>query len=487
MKKYSGIKTFLLFCVIAVTLTLVSFSSFASHENVYDFSNFSEKDSMDFVVSHNIEIPTKLLESDNIGNFTKTLIMQSSNSPNIEFCFNYDKTQQYAEDIKSAVHMYMNWDAVPAIASTNSYYLQYNTVMDEYGNWVTSGGYFNPKWYNYNCYAYAINRAEQPQYYSSGNYIQYQPGNMCGQGSFDDCTNISELANIVVADLQCMGYEGISVSSTVPSISASQELICVRMSEVDYHFMRYDTYTGAWYHKPGNTSVLKYNYVPANDMLWYIEYSSADGEGYSPYYPYDSSVLYIVYTKNSISVNNNDVSCIKSIQAGKDVLFELYFAYSGKHKITFNSTYPIKYEIYNEDFDILFNDLGNSFSANFNAGKHYLRINFDSYTGQSNVEITLHKHDYVNNYVQLNGIQHKAYCVCGSFETETHHISYCRPMNNDLHYVYCECGYLIETDTHSMVIGWKPGTSTCRKCGYIRDDSGLGNVIMGDEDEMEND
>ncbi len=154
----------------------------------------------------------------------------------------------------------------------------YNKVQDANGNWVTSGGVFNPKWYNYNCYAFSINRAEQPNFYSTGR--QYQPGDMSDAGTFGDCSNINQLGKIICADLVAMGYSNISLSSSIPTINSSQELICVRMKyDADYHFMRYDIDTNAWYHKPGTTAVLKYNYVPSNDRLWYTEYCDAKQKG----------------------------------------------------------------------------------------------------------------------------------------------------------------------------------------------------------------
>ena len=70
--------------------------------------------------------------------------------------------------------------SLPVDASEYTYSLRYNTVADEDGNWVTQGGAYYDVWENYNCYAFAIDRVEYPQFYPSGVYIQYQPGNMGG-------------------------------------------------------------------------------------------------------------------------------------------------------------------------------------------------------------------------------------------------------------------------------------------------------------------
>ena len=94
-------------------------------------------------------------------------------------------------------------------------------------------------------------------------------------------------------------------------------------------------------------------------------------------------------------------------------------------------------------------------------------------------------HSYTSVLASTLASGHQRACVCGQTITEAHYKSYRRPYNRDEHYVYCECGYLIETEYHTMVIGWKPGTSTCRGCGYIRDDNGMGEVIMGTDTEGE--
>ena len=126
------------------------------------------------------------------------------------------------------------------------------------------------------------------------------------------------------------------------------------------------------------------------------------------------------------------------------------------------------------------------------CGEHGGPFTYDEYTASQHKIFCECGHCQIENHVYnrkgpTTSIYHSTACVCGSLNTQSHIVDTYVAKDNDLHYVYCECGYLIETDTHTMVAGWKPGTSACRKCGYIRDDSGLGNVIMGDEDEMEND
>ena len=251
---------------------------------------------MAFVEEQNIEIPLKLQQSDYLSVFTHELVLQSYETPNTPFCFNFVETQSYAEEIRLAVRNCINFTPMSMTASTTSYSLMYNKVKNVNGVWVTSNGYYNPKWSEYNCYAYSIHRGEQPNFYDTG--MQYQPGDMSGAGTFDDCYAIDQLANIIRADLVAMGYSNVSLSDTIPAINSSQELICVRMKyEADYHFMRYDNDTNAWYHKPGTTAVLKYNYVPSNERLWYTEYCDDDGVVHPSTSDYDS--FYYVFKKSN--------------------------------------------------------------------------------------------------------------------------------------------------------------------------------------------
>lgn len=419
MKLYKNFKrTFILVFIIALMISVLSFSSTAFSVDNYDFSNFTEEDALDFVENHNIDIPEKLSRSNKVGAFTLSTILQCYYDPDIEFCYNYDETQRYAENIRDAVALYVDSSAVPATASTAAYQLQYNKVMDANGNWVTSGGYYDTKWLNYNCYAYSINRAEQPSFYTTEK--QYQPGDMGGAGSFLNCDTIDELAAVVQADLEAMGYSDITLSETIPAVNSSHQLICVRMSYSDYHFMYYDIETNAWYHKPGSTAVLKYNLVPSNSNLWYREKSYYGAESLSSG-QYDSDIIFIKYSKNQINMNTTDVTSREYIQANKDVFCELNFANAGTHEIELSSTYAIDYEIYDEDFDVIICGTGssNDLSVSIDAGTYYLRMNFDSYSNSSHyVDISIHAHSYT--YRWLSETQHRRTCSCGESSTAAH-------------------------------------------------------------------
>ena len=466
MKLHCNIeKSTILVLIIALLFGVIPFPTTAFAVETYDFDSFTEEDSMSFVEQCDIDIPDEFLGSEDFPAFTRKLILQSYNNINTEFCFNYIVTQRYAEEIRAAVRSYMNSIAVPTVASTTAYTLQYNKVMDENGNWVTSGGYYNPKWYNYNCYAYSISRAEQPQFYPSGTYIQYQPGDMCGDGCFSDTATIDELALIVKNDLIEMGYSNVSLSTTIPTIDPSKELICVRRYSIyDYHFMRYDIETDSWYHKPGRKSILKYNYTPSNDLIWYGEYSDANGE-HSSSLLYNSNIVFITYSKNQINVTTTDETARKYIRPNKDVFCELNFDNSGTYEIQLDSAYSIEYEIYDEAFDVISYGRGtdNEISLSVDAGKYYLRMNFESYTALHYVDIAIHTHSYTDFYEQHSTTQHKAYCECGEEILESHNVTSHIPYTNEWHKGICDCGY---AKNLPHVVRPATGiTGTCILCG----------------------
>lgn len=335
--------------------------------------------------------------------------------------------------------------ATPATVSTTSYTLLYNKVKNADGVWATSNGYYNSKWTKYNCYAYSINRGEQPSFYST--IKQYQPGDMSGAGTFDDCYSIDRLAEIVRADLVTMGYSNVSISSTVPTINSTQELICVRMKyDVDYHFMKYDADTNAWYHKPGTTAVLKYNYIPTNDKLWYNEYCDSLGIAHPPTLEYDSAIVFIAYSKNQINLAHN-VTSRKFIEPGKDVFCELNSDTAGHYDIKLDSIYSFEYEIYNDDFDVVSSGTGTSLDAcviTSGSGTYYLRMNFVSYSQLCyvNVSIKTHSHSYSASHKWTSYTQHKSICCCGLGITGSHVVASGSFSNGERYATCLVCGGL---------------------------------------------
>lgn len=475
MKKY--FKKILFVCLLC-TLTLCLFvggkTLKVKADETYNFANITEEESLEFLADHNIEIPAIFRNNvEKIGLFTKDIIDTVINNPNCSFSFNYDKTLNFANDIKQAVLQNINAQTLSNLIST-SYSLQYNTVKNAEGEWVTQGGAWNDKWLNYNCYAFAINRNEQPAFYNTGR--QYQPGDMTpGNDNFFTVGDISGLANLVKRDLEEMNYQNVTVSTTIPEITNTHGLICVRKNEADYHFMKYDLLTDSWYHKPGETAILKYNGVPNNSQIWYSEISSLGYESRS-FNDYNSDIYFIKYSKNIADISSQVtlLSCNMDINTQKDSILEIQNTSETYYKFNITSVHgACNPQLLDNEMELL-----QSFSASskieffryFSLGTFYIKINFiNPYAcGSAIVGISVHNHQlayqnnssnhretcsvcgydevvshsYTNSYARYNSAQHTAYCACGASKVENHSYTarYTAGATDTTHMAYCACG-----------------------------------------------
>lgn len=247
-------------------------------------SQLSENEIFEFLANNNVSIPKELENTADLGEFIRSTIIAVENNPECEFCYNYYVTLNFVEEIKTAVNNYYGIDSGYSTYSATTYASSY-TLQDSILWSNTNVGY-------YNCYAYAIGRNENPPQYSTSK--QYQPGDFSKQSFI---LNPEYIANVVKADLKVLGFCDIVISKTPPTVSAGMRLICVRTGRGDYHFMKYDG--GSWYHKPGFTAILRYNYSTASFKVWENEYVDAQGVAHSGSYTYDSDVYYISYTDPS--------------------------------------------------------------------------------------------------------------------------------------------------------------------------------------------
>lgn len=160
-------------------------------------------------------------------------------------------------------------------APMDSYTLQDSTPI---GSW--SNNYLN-----YNCYAYALG-------ITSG----VQPGDYSGE-PFALTMPVSDMADVVLADLEALGYWGYT-SSTKPTalLDPYFKVIAIRktITNRDYHFMKMYGSLNAWAHKPGKTQPLKWNYSSPNSKDWTNEGMTASG-ALPPDNTYDSNIYYILY------------------------------------------------------------------------------------------------------------------------------------------------------------------------------------------------
>ena len=408
--------------------------------------------------------------------------------------------------------------------------LQYNTVMNNNYEWVNNYSGINLDSMNYNCYAYAINRVEPEPYYSLfndrnwGTWSQYQPGNMT-ENEFPLTADMSvyDVAEFIKDDLIALGYDSnsISISDLTPNTSIllpEQELICLRMGAnisedypfpFDYHCMKYDAKTNAWYHKPGGYAILKYNYTPLqNNHTWIGEVQDNYGT-YINNFQYDSEIVYITFSKLQLDTSYGIVEKEVALKSDRDIIYEVLVPETGEYTFEISSdcqeanyVYEIySYNMYNGDYQSIAIDMGNSsiassesinlispsdFDNPYQAKKYYIRLWFDrSISDDYSINLSIaHPHSYTNHYEQYSATQHKAYCECGEYITASHEIvggvctlcgephehSYngdCVWKSFTYHRDYCECGDYIDS-AHVVSAGAFGGGNKyafCLACG----------------------
>lgn len=343
----------------------------------------------------------------------------------------------------TSVVIVLNFVVFSAYASYSDV-LEQNKVLDEDGNWVnhvSSGDFFDQRWSEYNCYAFAIRRAEiDGVYRDNAHATQYRPGDITfgiipdGQAP----NNLNKILENVESDLEILGCSNIQIYDSLPtSFSSLDELICVRMENADgggYHFMRYDRVTDAWYHKPNNTAVLKFNGIPSEDVAWDGEYCLSDGV-HKDGTTYSGYMKFITY-REPLSISPQNTPINKTIRSGGDILCEVSISTAGRYNLSLSSNYALHYELYNESFNVVKYKGVDYATASINettdsipAGTYYLRVRTkDILNVDVNVVITIqqqqeeHQHSYPTRAIYYNSSLHKRVCSCGETEYENHYV-----------------------------------------------------------------
>ena len=279
-----------------------------------------------------------------------------------------------------------------------------DSLVWDNGEWSSTGGDWNPKWMNYNCYSYSIRRNEYPNFY--GTSFQYQPGDFSGTGSYQFGMSVDDLSDIIEDDLSSLGYTVVYNGTVRPEVvGENQELICVRTGVniyynnfTDYHFMRYDKETDSWYHKPGGTAVLKYKYEhPSNSNYWTNENSVA---GFINSYDiiYNSTIYYLLYNVATIDLkcNTSQHTINDYINIKMDRLYKINIDCAKSYKFISNSSNPIEMNFYNSDMDLIpsvapimsIDNCTGTITTYLNPGTYYLRINFLNNSDSGNIVTT---------------------------------------------------------------------------------------------------
>ena len=264
--------------MMALVLPPVSAQTLTSSEPKQILSEMSEQECISFLKNHNIEIPDDYEDELVWGPFIQSVIASVENDSDCLFSYNYSVTQEFAEAIRNAVNEYYGIKNAGSKSESNTKgtraFLQDSTML---GAWMD-------QYRSYNCYAYAI-----------GQYTWREPGFMNANSGFSVSMGIGAMANLVVNDLQSLGYPNATASSSMPNadnLCTNQHLICIRKGTVDFHLMKYNN--GNWDHKPGSSQPLRYKYTPDYVRVWTNE-GAMYNEPYSGNTTYDSVIYYITY------------------------------------------------------------------------------------------------------------------------------------------------------------------------------------------------
>lgn len=357
----------------------------------------------------------------------------------------------------------------------------------------------------YNCYAYAIGRFEETKFYWPWDelYPRYQPGDICKiNPTYDGYDgNIYTLTTLVQNDLMALGFTNILIyisdgddyninsneidtySQLLDSIDFdTQELICVRIAtQTEYHFMKYDAETNAWYNKIGYGEIFKYvdnNGIPSNNIYWI-----------SSNHTYSGDIAYIIYDKLQINVNSSGYSSkniiIQGCETGysaRDAFYEIVVPNSCEYTIQLSTDYTANnfnyeiysYNMYNGNYQMLAQGSGNSTNGvtetvnltayddhndgsenwQYQVYRYYIRLDFGRVnTSDETVNVTItHNHDYTDHYENNTLLQHKAYCRCGEYKLQRHQL------------VNGECTLCGTTHEHSFTYHWLTNTTHQETC-----------------------
>ena len=433
------------------------FYNIKGNDNII-LSQMSDQDCLKFILENGVELPSYLENENNIASFVKKIIINVEQNPNYFITYNHTELYSFVERIKNLVNDYYgvytevqrSYDNSDRISQLVDNYVQKDDI------WVSSNGDWNPKWLNYNCYAYAINRIEQPKFYGNSNLIAYNPGELSGNETLDLSNGISTLLDYVEKDLLAIGYSNINIGNYIPnSIGINTELICVRLSldGYDYHFMRFDTKTNAWYHKPGNTAVLKYKYTPTNGRTWSDEISTPSGEFFPQEKSYTGDIYFISYDINSINLNSNAYSnlAIKNINKAQDTIYKINVNSSLSYEFKLTANYALEINMYDNEMDLLSinklyynNGKTIGFKKLLNVGVYYLRINYQNKYQYGDVNIGLgHIHSKLFASYK-DQISHEITCSCREKYSERHYVDYDDANDGDNKALCLGCNRLLD-------------------------------------------
>lgn len=253
-------------------------------------SEMSEEECIAFIVSKGLEIPRELLDYSALGRFVKYVITAVEVNPDKTFLINDRVLFEFANEIKNIVNLHYGvYNAknysLPEADGANQ--LQYSTL---YGSWLS-------EYSGYNCYSYAI--GETHPY--DGVYRPYCPGDYNPQtaGDYSADMTVAQLATLTVSDLKYLGHSCVITTTSYSNIMEyvyEYDVICLRKdihsAIKDFHYMKWTP--SGWLHKPGNTHVLVFDYLPY-EINWLAEGVTREGRYISENIYYTGTIHYFAF------------------------------------------------------------------------------------------------------------------------------------------------------------------------------------------------
>lgn len=240
--------------------------------SIYELDSKSGGECIQILEQYGLDLPEVYQNNTELAeNSIKTIItdLNNGNLQNNAIPYNYTELADLAEQVMAIAETH---DAVYA-----SYTLKNSTVI---GSWSDS-------YLNYNCYGYALDKVG----------YRVNPGYFSGN-SFSMNMSISAMADLVVEDLDSLGYYAVKTTTKPSNLASYYNVICIRKGSNDYHLMKANTALDRWMHKPGITNPLLWNYTSPAATTWTDEYSSRN-VCYAASTTYNSTIYYIKFWSKS--------------------------------------------------------------------------------------------------------------------------------------------------------------------------------------------
>ena len=386
-------KLFFVFSIFFISFTMLKNKVYADELKL---SEMSYEQKLAYLNENNIDIPNEYYQDAELEEILNTIFINLEMDINYNFNYNSQLLNEFANNIRESIII-----NDVTVTDTNSdgttrpiNKLLYNLVYDN-GEWKDTGGDYSGHFQTYNCYSFAIDRVDRPNFFSPnineyyGGSIWLDPGitqENLSENDWDEETVIS----IISTDLENFGYTNVNAYKTIPDNLDGKDLICYRESYNDYHFMKYDKYTDSWYHKPGNSAILKF--IGDLEDPWVCE-RSVNGQLTTYSELYNEDIIYFTYDTNNIDLYNfadveieKDYSMctIGGITACCDMMYEINVLDEGSYSfdISANNGYEVKL------YDCIGRPIENSYFINENYENQHIYFNHYFLNGKYFIKIS---------------------------------------------------------------------------------------------------